>query len=305
MRPGRRTGGGCWSAGLYLKEVQDEVHRLVDRLGLDVGRHLLAVPGNHDIELEKGDSNYSQEEPYKKFLKSLLKAEDEFEDLEQGRRLEVGKPRTSVMAFVGFNSIKPRDAEYQDYGYVGKNRVDTMLGELEEIDQTRISVVFAVLHHHLVPVEPFVAPQVDRKASLTLDAGELVDAFEVAGVDVVLHGHQHRPFVARGDRSRREGGSLTGHDRPLWILGAGSAGSKELPPGVLNSFSVYTPTQEGLRVRIVEFGGRDAEGARQRGGAATGGAAPQASPQGPRARLRNHRRNRRVARNPGVACVHG
>jgi predicted MPP superfamily phosphohydrolase len=239
---------------LYLKGVPEEIHGLVEKLGLNVRQHLLAVPGNHDIELDRGDEKYSQEEPYKKFLPMLLQTQEAFEDLEQGRRLAVEDADGWILTLVGFNSIKPREAVYKDYGYVGTNRVDTMFRDLGDADRTERSVVFAVLHHHLLPVEPFIEPDRDRKASLTLDAGELIEAFQAAGVDVVLHGHQHRPFIGRGDRSRREHGELTGFRDQLWILGAGSAGSKQLPYGVRNSFSVYTPTPEGLRIRIVEFG---------------------------------------------------
>jgi predicted MPP superfamily phosphohydrolase len=243
----------------YLHEAPEQITKLMRALGLDKRHHLLVVPGNHDIDLANGDTNYTHETNYKEFLRHLFEQVDEIEDLEQGLRLTCRDGWR--LTFVGFNSVKPRDTVFADYGYVGRGRVDTMLRELEDADSEGRALIFAVMHHHLLPVEPMVTPNKDRKASITLDAGELIEVFQANRVDAVLHGHQHTPFIGRGDRTRRVSGMLIGEQgESLWVLGAGTAGSKLLPPTLRHGFSVYTPSDAGLRVRIVEFGSnRDIE----------------------------------------------
>jgi calcineurin-like phosphoesterase family protein len=239
----------------YLHEAPKQITKLMEGLGLDKYHHLLVVPGNHDIDLVNADVNYTQEENYKEFLRHLFERSDTMEDLEQGLRLSCADGWR--LTFVGFNSVKPREAVFADYGYVGRNRVDTMFRELEDADSEAHGLIFAVMHHHLLPVEPMVTPERDRKASITLDAGELLEVFQAQRVDAVLHGHQHTPFLGRGDRSRRDAGKMVGElGETIWVLGAGTAG-RLLPAGRRHSFSVYTPTEAGLRVRVVEFGSND------------------------------------------------
>jgi Icc protein len=49
-----------------------------------------------------------------------------------------------------------------------------------------------VLHHHLLPI-----PGTGRERSTVMDAGDLLEVLVHAGVNVVLSGHKHVPYVWR------------------------------------------------------------------------------------------------------------
>jgi hypothetical protein len=120
-------------------------------------------------------------------------------------------------------------------------------------------LVFAVLHHHVIPVIPVDVPDGKRPVSLTLDAGELIEEFCKARVGYVLHGHQHMPFVGitaklnAGDGLPRTWEPAKGN---LFVLGCGSTGAKRewLPPEIgKNTLAVYTPKHDSLEVAFYEF----------------------------------------------------
>jgi hypothetical protein len=88
--------------------------------------------------------------------------------------------------------------------------------------------------------------------SLTLDAGELLYTALEYGVDVILHGHQHKPFVA--GFSRYVANQDIARERTLAIHGAGSVGvaSAHLPPGVGNAYSTLRFDHDDLKISIRE-----------------------------------------------------
>jgi hypothetical protein len=87
--------------------------------------------------------------------------------------------------------------------------------------------ILAVIHHHLLPIwhvedilnpsNPMAAPI--GRASITVDAVEVLRNLASWGVSAVLHGHQHRHSVLTYEDHVRA-------DRPIHILAAGSAGDK-------------------------------------------------------------------------------
>jgi 3',5'-cyclic AMP phosphodiesterase CpdA len=56
--------------------------------------------------------------------------------------------------------------------------------------QTPSALKIFVLHHHLLPI-----PGTGRERSTVMDAGDLLEVLIHAGVDVVLSGHKHVPYV--------------------------------------------------------------------------------------------------------------
>jgi 3',5'-cyclic AMP phosphodiesterase CpdA len=58
--------------------------------------------------------------------------------------------------------------------------------------QTPSALNIFVLHHHLLPI-----PGTGRERSTVMDAGDLLEVLIHAGVDVVLSGHKHVPYVWR------------------------------------------------------------------------------------------------------------
>jgi 3',5'-cyclic AMP phosphodiesterase CpdA len=248
----------------YSTDAQPMLELMLQRLGLEKN-HMVMVPGNHDVPLATEEASptptreYRHELRFRDFLRSFF-AEDirEIESLKRFRTAEGWR-----LSFVGLNSARLRDPDTKEYGYVG-HRAEPWLRRIREANSDRsvhdlaqqqmLNVV--VLHHHLLPGELLCRPERDRPVSLTLDAGQMVANCQDAGVHLVLHGHQHIPFLGSTSRARRANGGWEGHGDSLFVIGSGSSGasSARLPDEMReNTFGLYTPSDQGLRVDVEEF----------------------------------------------------
>jgi Icc protein len=104
-----------------------------------------------------------------------------FEELigERHWRADIGRVR-----IVGVDSSEPDINE----GQVGRERYGWIR---EQFDEPADLKVF-VLHHHLLPI-----PGTGRERSTVMDAGDLLEVLITAGVNIVLSGHKHVPYVWR------------------------------------------------------------------------------------------------------------
>jgi 3',5'-cyclic-AMP phosphodiesterase len=121
---------------------------------------LLTVPGNHDSR----NVGYVH-----------------FEDL-IGHRMwseDIGGVR-----IVGVDSSEPD----MDEGRIGRVHYPWIKQQFEGEAALKVFV----LHHHLLPI-----PGTGRERSTVMDAGDLLEVLIHAGVDVVLSGHKHVPYVWR------------------------------------------------------------------------------------------------------------
>lgn len=238
----------------YGALVRPQVERLL--AALDVKKEqVVLIPGNHDILLTDADEDFRQEVQYREFLRSFFASD--IEQIESGARYETDDDWT--LTFINLNSARPRKLERAEYGYVGR-RAEPFLLELTDADRAGRGTIFAVVHHHLMPVEREVAPPPERPVSIMLDAGALIEDFHEAGVHCVLHGHQHDTAISSCQRARRVESAWTGIDgRSLWVISGGSCGASEeyLPEGLkFNTIGIYEPDEAGLRVRTVQYIGK-------------------------------------------------
>jgi 3',5'-cyclic AMP phosphodiesterase CpdA len=104
-----------------------------------------------------------------------------FEDLIGPRMWSVDIQGVRV---VGMDSSEPD----QNEGKVGRGHYEWIHREFSAPSELRI---FA-LHHHLLPI-----PGTGRERSTVMDAGDLLEVLINAGVQVVLSGHKHVPYVWR------------------------------------------------------------------------------------------------------------
>jgi Icc protein len=121
---------------------------------------ILTVPGNHDSR----NVGYLH-----------------FEDL-LGPRMwteDVGNVR-----IVGMDSSEPDLNE----GKVGRMHYDWIRRAFEHPAALKVFV----LHHHLLPI-----PGTGRERSTVMDAGDVLEVLTHAGVNLVLSGHKHVPYVWR------------------------------------------------------------------------------------------------------------
>jgi 3',5'-cyclic AMP phosphodiesterase CpdA len=129
----------------------------LDRIDCD---SLVVVPGNHDSR----NVGYVH-----------------FEDLIGPRMWSTDVRGVRV---VGVDSSEPD----LDEGKVGRVHYPWIKQEFRAASTLNIFV----LHHHLLPI-----PGTGRERSTVMDAGDLLEVLIHAGVDVVLSGHKHVPYVWR------------------------------------------------------------------------------------------------------------
>ena len=124
--------------------------------------HVILVPGNHD----------ARNVGYTLF-------EDTFGTRDTRVRLECAG---HDVALVAVDSSKPD----LDEGEIGREHY----GWIEEGFAGDADVRIFVCHHHLMPV-----PGTGRERNQVLDAGDVISLLRQLGVDLVLSGHRHVPYV--------------------------------------------------------------------------------------------------------------
>jgi 3',5'-cyclic-AMP phosphodiesterase len=123
---------------------------------------IVRVPGNHDAR----NVGY-------------LRYEDTFGARDSRLRLDLGG---TELALVSVDSSKPD----LDEGEIGREHY----GWIEEGFAGEADLRVFVCHHHLMPI-----PGTGRERNQVLDAGDVLSLLRQAGVDLVLAGHRHVPYV--------------------------------------------------------------------------------------------------------------
>jgi 3',5'-cyclic AMP phosphodiesterase CpdA len=168
--------GGDLTTDGYAHEFRDAQTYLTPLL--DAELTTVVIPGNHDAKnvgyLHFTDSFGPGDVPGKGDRVLHLPG-----------RTEAGAAEPSpgqAVTLVAMDSTKPDLAE----GEIGRERYSWIRQQFSAPTDLRI---FA-LHHHLVPV-----PGTGRERNTVWDSGDVLALLGEAGVDVVLSGHKHVPFV--------------------------------------------------------------------------------------------------------------
>lgn len=244
-----------------LADFEQFMDDLTEHLGLS-RQDVVIIPGNHDFDIVtdpvKMKVDYKHEWHFKQFLRGFYQTP--LPDLERVSRH--GTPDGRDVVLFALNSARLSTSRDKDYGYVGSHRYESMLNwTLQQLQDERSSALLvALLHHHVMPVTPISDPRGDRHVSLTVDAGELCSNLQAAGVSLLLHGHQHLPFVGRLDRilvgDQQADLSKPASNSGLLVLGCGSSGvtadrlDLALP---FNTLGLYDVGLDSIRVRMSRF----------------------------------------------------
>ena len=129
-----------------------------DELSRIAAEHVVCVPGNHDAR----NVGY-------------LRFEDTFGARDS--RLRLGE-----LSLVAVDSSKPD----LDEGEIGREHY----GWIEDGFAGEAGLRVFVCHHHLMPI-----PGTGRERNQVLDAGDVLSLLRQSGVDLVLAGHRHVPYV--------------------------------------------------------------------------------------------------------------
>jgi len=106
-----------------------------------------------------------------------------FEDIFGSRYVSFNNGKVSIVAA---DSSEPD----LDNGQIGREHYDWIRSEFSKCDDNSFKI-FA-MHHHLVPV-----PNTGRERNMVNDAGDVLETVVDAGVDMVLCGHKHVPYLWR------------------------------------------------------------------------------------------------------------
>ena len=168
--------GGDLTTDGYAHEFREAQSQLAPLLEAELT--MVVIPGNHDAKnvgyLHFTDSFGPGDVPGKGDRVLHLTGQLEPGDAE-------GAPGQAV-TLVAMDSTKPDLAE----GEIGRERYAWIRQQFSAAADFR---VFA-LHHHLVPV-----PGTGRERNTVWDSGDVLALLGEAGVDLVLSGHKHVPFV--------------------------------------------------------------------------------------------------------------
>lgn len=179
----------------------------------------LIVPGNHDISASHLIERFCY--PWRKWRSYIS------DDLE---------PSYSQQEFsvVGLNSAR-RFGFYFDWsrGRINPQQVQDAIFELSNAGPDTLKIVVA---HH-----PFWLPRACLKRQLIGGRDEALNSFSLAGVDLILGGHIHLPFINIVD------GVLVSH--------AGTSVSNRLLKGQPNSFNIITGDAKRLEISLWEWEG--------------------------------------------------
>ena len=151
------TTQGDW-ADETMYPIVEELRRLTERLRLDA-RHIVLVPGNHDIIRYVAGAtgvkatidhmkDYKHERDFR-YFSDLLTGRFLRGSLHKVFSIELAK---STLQLCALNSCSIAGFDgWTEYGFVGEGGVDT-LRELAAAPVTRPSYRAIALHHHLLPV---------------------------------------------------------------------------------------------------------------------------------------------------------
>ena len=140
----------------------DQYPLAAEQLGALACARIVRVPGNHDAR----NVGY-------------LRYEDTFGARDSRLSLDCGGLQ---VALVAVDSSKPD----LDEGKIGREHYGWIAEGFDGDAEVRIFVC----HHHLVPV-----PGTGRERNQVLDAGDVLSLLRQCGVDLVLSGHRHVPYV--------------------------------------------------------------------------------------------------------------
>ena len=128
-------------------------------------------------------------------------------------------------------------------GAQGYNDLHDGLTRRDRADELRASLKIALLHHHPISAPQGLDPAIERLYNWMEDGPLLLQYLNREGFSLVLHGHQHVPFVCSVNYRDTE-------EAPLHIVAAGSA-TQAGEKASFNVIDILNPFQ--MRVRRYDY----------------------------------------------------
>jgi len=187
----------------FLEEYE-EAKRYLKKLN----QRVLVIPGNHD-------ARYCGDKYFDKFFgfgNKIMNLSDE-------------------ITIVGIDSSVPD----LDEGTVGRGKQRWLRKQLRKIPKNKFKIV--AIHHHIIPI-----PDTGRERNILTDSGDVLELLLEEGVDLVLCGHRHTPYV------------WVIEDLP--IVTAGSPSSEKLRANIKNCYNIIKIKKDFIEIWFKEVGGK-------------------------------------------------
>lgn len=184
-------------------------------------RHLVLLPGNHDVPLV--NVALRMVDPYRRWRSAF------------GETLEPVHDDDELLV-IGVNTVRPR---WHKDGAVSPSQIAAVTRRLIASRPGQLRVV--VTHQPAEVIRPADRP--DR----LVRAEEALRSWIAAGVDLILGGHIHLPYVvALADR-------YPGIGRQAWLAQAGTAVSKRTRSGIPNSVNLIQTAGDSLTIERFDY----------------------------------------------------
>jgi 3',5'-cyclic AMP phosphodiesterase CpdA len=256
--PDDRLVLGCITGDLTTFSIESEFGEAADFVR-GFGRRILhddsltrvcLVPGNHDLQydLPTLDERWRN---YLKFYRDLFprKTFKTADDLFQLHRY----PGTIVLALNSAKYVEKGKPE-QDRGNLDADHLKAIKGMLDKVPKAEFesSIRVALMHHHPILI-PALA-ETGRRYDAIHNSGLLLTLLRKYGFHLILHGHKHNPHTFSDDMRAGFAGS---NRRPILVVAGGSAGSKDLPPEIRNTFNLinvkWHPAASQARILVETY----------------------------------------------------
>lgn len=226
------SGDLAWHGEKHsLQKAKTFLERVINECGIIDKNRLIVVPGNHDLGAIKRRLS----------IRWALANYVEFFETEPTRFF----PDLGISIF-GVNSNMLKISSLVADGKIGskqRRRFRERYNSFRFADQTDQqartastkafleSFKIAVVHHHLVPL-----PRATKENfNILRDAGDFLETLTHFNFDLILHGHQHYPFVCALEyRSRFK------TQRKLLIVASGTSSSSRRDPPGYNQYAIIS-----------------------------------------------------------------
>lgn len=197
----------------------------------------LIIPGNHDLLWGADKTTVSMGE-YESFYSNFLNVPVS-DALMPSRRVR----DTFVL---GLDSTRILSQISGGIGHVGSDQL-RIAGSKINNEAKDVKNLVLVMHHHLLPVAWIEPAAPNAPVSMTIDAPSIIAWAQANKACMLLHGHQHQPFLTTVHYADRLGG-------PLLIAGCASGGGKDLPPQGRNGYQWLHFEGRNIKVSRRELG---------------------------------------------------
>ncbi len=264
------TGDLTWSGA---KSEFERAYKCLDALRSSIGLthdEFVIIPGNHDVRWTDEQRDKDEYQHGGRVTVAASQAENNYREffrtwygrpanphISVGRRfLLLGGPSVDVLG-LNSNVLQQIKGAFGGVGCVTREALERSAREMgwtkgDERETRSTDLRVLALHHHVVPVVMQERPQdAQRGFGVALDAGEILQLASSFGIDLILHGHQHQPFIGTTWCESLAGVHVNA-TQPLLVAGCGSTGvvNEHLGPIQQRCFNLITLGRQHVTIDL-------------------------------------------------------